>query len=79
MNATPTYISADGQALVIAVASHKPYRMPDDPAYLPLHVGRALHPETVSAMGGGFTGDDDGNSISEKNEFLSELTGLWWV
>lgn len=63
----------------VAVAAHKPYRMPDDPVYLPLHVGRALHPEAVSAMGPGFVGDDTGDSISALNASYSELTGLWWV
>ena len=64
--------------LVIAVASHKPYRMPDDPAYLPLRVGAALRPEGVPGMEE-FARDDEGDSISEWNPWYSELTGLWWV
>lgn len=63
----------------VAVAAHKPYRMPDDPVYLPLHVGRALHPENVAAMGPGFVGDDTGDNISALNTQYSELTGLWWM
>ena len=64
--------------LVIAVASHKPYRMPDDVAYLPLRVGAALRPEGVPGMEE-FARDDEGDSISERNPWYSELTGLWWV
>lgn len=29
---------------------HKPYRTPDDPAYLPLHVGAALHPDVLPGI-----------------------------
>lgn len=61
--------------IVIAVATHKDYRMPSDPMYLPLHVGAALRPDVLPAM----QGDDTGDSISHKNGFYSELTGLWWL
>lgn len=59
----------------IAVATHKPYRMPDDPMYLPLHVGAALHPDVCEGM----QGDDTGDNISAKNPYLCELTGLYWL
>ncbi len=65
--------------ICIAVASHKPYRMPDDSVYLPLHVGRALHPENIDSMGPGFVGDDTGENISNMNAQYSELTGLYWL
>ena len=63
--------------LCVAVASHRPYRMPDDPSYLPLLVGTA-----VSGVPSGcetWVHDDEGDSISSLNPSLSELTGLWWV
>ncbi|MDN0069402.1 MULTISPECIES: DUF4422 domain-containing protein [Collinsella] len=64
----------------IAVASHKPYRMPSDSVYIPLHVGRSLHPELTAEMDAqGFLGDDSGDSISGSNASLCELTGLWWL
>lgn len=63
--------------IVVAVAAHKPYRMPDDPAYMPIHVGAALHPDVN--LGPGFQRDDEGNSISELNPYYSELTALWWI
>lgn len=59
----------------IAVATHKPYRMPADSMYLPLHVGAALHPDVCAEM----QGDDTGDNISEKNPYLCELTGLYWL
>lgn len=61
--------------IVIAVATHKAYRMPTDPVYMPLHVGKALHPE----LDLGFVGDDTGDNISELNASYSELTGLYWL
>ena len=61
--------------IVVAVAAHKAYQMPEDSCYLPLHVGAALHPEVDL----GFQRDDEGDSISEKNHTYCELTGLWWL
>lgn len=57
----------------IIVATHKPYRMPEDDIYLPLHVGKAGKPDI------GFQGDDTGDNISEKNPNFCELTGLYWA
>lgn len=61
--------------IIIGVATHKSYRMPDDEIYLPLHVGAALHPDVCQNM----QGDNEGDSISEKNQYYSELTGLYWL
>ena len=58
---------------VILVAAHKPYPMPDDPVYLPVQAGRALHAEIS-----GFTGDDTGDNISAANAHYCELTVLYW-
>ena len=57
----------------IVVASHKPYKMPSDICYLPVHVGKAGK-EPI-----GFRGDDVGDNISEKNPYYCELTGLYWA
>ncbi len=59
--------------IVILIAAHKKYWMPDDPVYLPLHVGKAGKSEL------GFAGDDTGDNISEKNANYCELTGLYWA
>jgi len=58
----------------IIVAAHKPYRMPEDRMYLPLHVGKAGKDVDL-----GFQGDDTGENISEKNPSFCELTGIYWA
>ena len=57
----------------IVVATHKPYAMPEDDLYLPLHVGA----EGKDAFG--LPGDNTGDNISEKNPTFCELTGLYWA
>lgn len=57
----------------IIVAAHKPYWMPKDNMYLPLHVGKENKPDI------GFAGDNTGTNISEKNPNFCELTGLYWA
>jgi len=57
----------------IIVATHKPYKMPKDPVYMPLHVGRD------GKRSIGFTGDNTGENISAKNYNYCELTGLYWA
>ena len=42
--------------------------------YIPVMAGNNLRP-----LNDNFTGDDTGESISEKNNYYSELTGLYWV
>lgn len=57
----------------ILVAAHKPYWMPEDPAYLPVQVGSAGKP------GIGFARDDEGENISTKNPWYCELTAVYWA
>ena len=57
----------------IFVAAHKPYRMPDDGLYVPIHVG-AKDRETLFP-----TTDASGENISQKNEAYCELTALYWI
>lgn len=61
--------------VTVAVVAHKPYRVPDDDIYIPLHVGAALHPDILTD----WIGDDTGENISESNPKYSELTGLYWL
>lgn len=85
----------------IFVMTHKEFHEPDDPVYVPLHVGRKSYLERIAdeAASGGqettggqvqessigddkllsYLGDDSGDSISDKNCYYSELTGLYWV
>lgn len=58
----------------LIVAAHKAYRMPRDPMYLPLHVGKAGKDLDL-----GFQGDNTGDNISEKNATFCELTGIYWA
>lgn len=57
----------------IIIATHKPYWVPDDPMYLPVQMGHAIHPAI------GYIGDDTGENISERNANFCELTGLYWA
>ena len=59
--------------LQIVVAAHRPYRMPEDGAYLPVQAGRALREPL------GWQGDDSGDNISAKNAEYCELTCLYWA
>ncbi|HPR33935.1 MAG TPA: DUF4422 domain-containing protein, partial [Prolixibacteraceae bacterium] len=45
-----------------------------DSVYQAVMAGNALHPNAM-----GIPGDDSGDSISEKNPWYSELTGIYWV
>ena len=55
----------------IVIATHKPYWMPSDPMYLPVHVG-AAGKDSI-----GYQRDDEGENISLKNAHYCELTGLY--
>lgn len=65
----------DASGIVVAVATHKPYRMPSDAVYLPIHVGASLHPGYCRDM----QADDEGENISDKNGSYCELTALYWL
>lgn len=60
-------------AVAIFTMTHKKFDVPSDPIYIPLHVGRACGADL------GYLGDDTGNSISDKNCYYGELTGVYWV
>lgn len=57
----------------VIIATHKKYQMPNDEMYIPIHVG-AKGKATI-----GYTGDDSGDNISEKNPQYCELTGMYWA
>ncbi|HAT53956.1 MAG TPA: exopolysaccharide biosynthesis protein [Lactobacillus sp.] len=59
----------------IIVATHKNYQMPKDTnLYLPVFVGKDLHPDVNDT----FQGDNTGDNISAKNSTYNELTALYW-
>ena len=57
----------------VIVATHKTYRMPTDPMYVPVHVGAEGKPSL------GYIGDNTGDNISLKNKNYCELSGLYWA
>ena len=60
----------------ILVAAHKADpNIRQDEVYMPIHVGKSLHPE----LDLGFQGDNTGDNISEKNGSYCELTALYWA
>lgn len=59
--------------IVVIVAAHKEYRMPEDAMYLPVQVGAAGKKSV------GFQRDDEGENISDLNPYFCELTGLYWA
>ncbi len=72
----------------IYVMTHKDFIPPENPIYIPLHVGRALrkkasgHSSCSSKNNAGvmrFFGDDRGDNISARNDNFSELTGHYFV
>ena len=58
----------------IIVATHKPYRMPENSPYLPLLVGAENNKPTWTGRR-----DNEGENISAKNPHYCELTGLYWA
>ncbi len=60
----------------LIIAAHKQCEVPDDAIYLPVHVGKALHPELVLE---GYQPDNEGENISEKNPYYCELTAIYWA
>ena len=60
-------------SISIFTITHVPFNPPENPIYIPLQVGRADHDDY------GYLGDDTGDNISDKNQYYSELTGLYWI
>lgn len=58
----------------ILVALHKPYEVPADAGFLPVHLGKS-----ISSVQLPFQGDDIGENISHLNPHFCELTGLYWL
>jgi hypothetical protein len=58
----------------ILVATHKLYWMPEEQMYLPIQVGAGINSNDL-----GYTRDNSGDNISQKNKNYCELTGLYWA
>ena len=59
----------------VLVCCHKKDVMATQEPYMPIHVGKALHPDVDL----GIQGDDTGDNISLKNGSYCELTGMYWA
>ena len=59
----------------ILVATHKKCELPTDYIYLPIQVGKALHPDLDLDI----QPDNTGDNISVKNPYYSELTAIYWA
>lgn len=59
----------------ILVCCHKHDVMATEYPYMPIHVGKTLHPE----LNLGIECDDTGDNISKKNSSYCELTGMYWA
>lgn len=57
----------------IFAMTHKKFIPPTDKMYVPLHVGREGKTDL------GYLCDNTGDNISYKNQYYSELTGMYWV
>lgn len=60
----------------LLIATYKQCELLKDSIYLPIHVGKALHPELALE---GYQPDNEGENISEKNPYYSELTAVFWA
>lgn len=58
----------------VIVATHKNVAMPTDTLYLPVFVGKDLHPNVNHT----FQGDNTGDNISKENAHYNELTAIYW-
>lgn len=59
----------------VFVACHKPSVLPDNPLYVPIHVGRSNSVKPLNGM----IGDDTGDNISVKNPMYCELSAQYWA
>ena len=59
----------------ILIAAHKKSDFPADDVYLPVQVGKELHPDVDL----GIQPDNVGDNISAKNPYYSELTAIYWA
>ncbi|MDO4803237.1 MAG: DUF4422 domain-containing protein [Lachnospiraceae bacterium] len=73
-------MAGNNPKIQVIVAAHKLYPMPTDKMYLPVHVGAAISDLSDNEADElGFTKDNTGDNISDKNAQYCELTGLYWA
>ncbi len=57
----------------LIVCTHKRYKMPNDPMYLPVQSGSAIYPDL------GYQRDDEGDNISNKNAAYNIMCVKYWA
>ena len=60
--------------LKIIIATHKEFKLNKEDYYLPVFCDSA-----VSQLNLPYQRDDEGDNISSKNKYYSELTGQYWA
>lgn len=79
MSAAQSTTKQDIIPVQILVATHKVYRMPDDPMYLPIQLGASIDVnDEFKEPDLGYLKDNVGENISSRNPSFCELTGLYW-
>ncbi|MBQ0028905.1 MAG: DUF4422 domain-containing protein [Bacteroidales bacterium] len=63
-------------SIKLIIAAHKLCDLPVDKMYLPVHVGKSVHPDVYLP---GFQSDNEGDNISLKNPYYCELTAIYWA
>lgn len=58
----------------IYIATHKKFIKPNFDYYIPIRVGAKINDDDF-----GYTRDDSGKNISEKNKNYCELTAMYWI
>ncbi|MGN0161827.1 MAG: DUF4422 domain-containing protein [Lachnospiraceae bacterium] len=61
------------KSIKIYCMAHKLFNEPADQIYVPLQVGAEINQSL------GYVKDNEGDNISSRNPFYSELTGLYWM
>lgn len=67
----------NNSSIKVVVASHKNYKMPHDPIYIPTLVGAELKKEYYLCET--WQKDNEGDNISYLNPYYCELTALYWA
>ena len=69
----------DSGQIKILVCFHKPYAVPEDPLYLPIHVGKAGSDADLGIQGDNECLGEPCDNISSMNSLYSEMTGMYWA
>lgn len=67
-------INRKNSSIKIIIATHKQYKMPKDNIYMPVQ-GGAEKSKNIK----GYQPDNEGENISDKNNYYCELTALYWA